>query len=311
MSPVSTNADAIAEFISKYALGSVRSFERLPGGTTQTNYLLKASSGDFVIRSYENRSAEYVRFEIDALNQLSAADFPCQKPVANIVGEFVGEYARKPFAIFCYIEGEHEADYGYPDQVASLVARMHRLSPAMRSEYSRFRERYDLRSCLQTAELNLSECVDDAAALVWLGWLKNELAHLDLPDNLPVGLCHCDLNSSNFLYKNRILTAILDFDMAAQTHFLYDVANLLYWWANPVVGDGQWQRRARELLAAYEEVRPLTPEERFHLYDMLKLVFLMSVSWFLHIPRECVADQKGISLLNELGRDTFIYEMFG
>jgi len=182
---------------------------------------------------------------------------------------------------------------------------MHLVSQPMRFVSLSSRERYDQQSCLRTVESNLSSYPNDVAAQASLEWLKSEMANLHLPDGLPVGLCHCNLTPTNFLYSNGVLVAMLDFDMASCTHLLYDVANLLYWWANPGMSGEHWQKRAKELLFAYEAVRHLTAQEKFHLYDIFKFVFLMNVSWFIQRPDEAATDRKGVHLLNSLGRAAF------
>ena len=54
-----------------------------------------------------------------------------------------------------------------------------------------------------------------------LAWHKKELIKLELPKNLPKGICHCDLigqNISGFatntFFKNGEISAVLDFDDA-------------------------------------------------------------------------------------------------
>ena len=72
-----------------------------------------------------------------------------------------------------------------------------------------------------------------------------------------------------------------------------------------------WQERAKEALLAYQELRPLTQQEQSHLYDMLKLVFLMSMAWFIHLPNETANDESGLNALNRLGAATFRKQLFG
>ena len=244
---MSSIPEAAAFIVAKYSLGEVRSVERLSGGTTQANYRLTTSSGFFVLRSYLTRNTEYVSFEIDALSQLAAARFECQRPIADREGQFIGQHDGKPFAVFHYLEGERDYSEWNHVQVASTIARMHLLSQPMQFVYSDSRYRYDQRSCLRTAELNLSGHDNEVEAAKTLRWLRREIESLDLPTELPVGFCHCDLNPSNFLYRDGELVAILDFDMASQTQLLYDVANLLYWWAiqpwTPCIGRSEPRKR--------------------------------------------------------------------
>ncbi len=311
MPPLSSITDAVGLITAKYGLGNARSVERLSGGNTQANYLLRASAGVFVLRSYITRSAEYVSFEIDALNQLAAANFQCQRPIADLGGRLIGKYDEKPFVVFRYIEGEH--DYGEHNhvQVASAIARMHSLSQPMQFVSSASRERYDQQSCLRTAESNVISHEDGVGLRASVKWLTTEVEKLVLPNELPVGLCHCDLNPSNFLYTNGVLVAVLDFDMATCTKLLYDVANLLYWWANPAMDGEHWLKRAKGALLAYQELRVLTAQEKSHLYDMLKLVFLMSAAWFIHVPKETTNDRRGVEVLNAMGPLAFREQLFG
>ena len=310
MPPLSSIADAAASIAARYSLGEVRSLECLPWGTTQANYLLRASSGSFVVRSYLTRNIDYVSFEIDALRQLATADFECQHPIADLGGHFIGQHDEKPFAVFHYLEGEHDYSDGNYVQVASAIARLHLLSQPMRFICSEFRNSYDQQSCLRTAKSTLLSHDGNAASSPTFEWLRREVESLEVPKELPLGICHCDLNPSNFLYRNGVLAAVLDFDMASRTTLLYDVANLLYWWANPVMHE-RWQERAREVLLAYEELRPLTTQERFHLYDMFKLVFLMSIAWFIHRPDETANDREGLGALNVMGSLAFRQRFFG
>ena len=300
----------LAKLVSGYALGALRSINRLLGGTTQANYLVETSTGKFVVRLYPNRAADYVRFELVLLARLAAADFPCPQPVADAQGNLLGEHAGKPFAVFRYIEGERNSGLADHLRAAALVARMHSFPIDLAIPYAEHRERYTRQSCLEAAERAPRGRSADRERRDQLRWLEQQLAEIEMPPALPAGACHCDLNPSNFLYRKSVPIALLDFDMAARTCLLYDLANLLYWWANPLL-NSRWQERARNLVAAYEAVRPLTGEERRHLHDALKLVFLMSVSWFIDSPEHSAPDRRGVAYLDALGRNGFDRQVFG
>ena len=93
-------------------------------------------------------------------------------------------------------------------------------------------------------------------------WLREELCTIVLPNTLPSGICHADVNHSNFLFRDDALVAVLDFDMSFYTHLLYDVANLFYWWVcHPEKG---FQKdRVQPILTAYINERQLISEGDF------------------------------------------------
>ena len=149
---------------------------------------------------------------------------------------------------------------------------------------------------------------DQAEAHERLSWFRSELDTLPLPTDLPQGVCHCDSNRSNFLYKDGKLTAVLDFDQAAYTWLLYDVAQMIYWWTWPEKGDIQLDE-SRDLVAQYETVRKLSDDERHHLFDLLKLVHLIGIGWSLS-DDSFPNDKRKVVVLNALGRDEFFDAIF-
>lgn len=54
--------------------------------------------------------------------------------------------------------------------------------------------------------------------------MRSHLDNIKLPASLPKGICHSDINPTNFLYKGEQLTGVLDFDQASYTWLLHDIA---------------------------------------------------------------------------------------
>jgi homoserine kinase type II len=137
--------------------------------------------------------------------------------------------------------------------------------------------------------------------------MEQELDKLVLPGNLPCGVCHVDHNLSNLLFEGDTLVAVLDFDSANYTYLTFDLVDLMGWYGgelNFVTG--------RRILQEYESHRPLTANERRHLYDVDKLSILIDCLWFF--DRGGPADfkeQHKIERLNAMGREGFYERMFG
>jgi Ser/Thr protein kinase RdoA (MazF antagonist) len=260
------------------------------------------SNKKYAFRYYEKRLLDYVLFEIDLLQYLAAQSYPCPAPLKNKESGYVGEYNSKPYAIFEFLEGEHNDDEANAKEVARAIGVLHALTIDHRPGYSEARDTYNPTSSWNSAVGNATRVIDSAERDERLKWLRTELDGLELPDTMPKGVVHGDTNPSNFLYKDGHISAVLDFDQASYTYLLYDVANLLFWWAWPNMGNLNLEV-AKQLLAEYEKYRQLTDDEKLHLFDMLKMSNFMGMGWFIHEDDDFSNGKRKTEFLNNIGRD--------
>ena len=66
----------LAQILSNYDLGELKSSEPITKGTVQTNYLFQTIKGKFVLRYYENRSKGSVLFESNLIKYLRDRNYP-------------------------------------------------------------------------------------------------------------------------------------------------------------------------------------------------------------------------------------------
>ena len=299
-----------AGILADYDLGIFKESGPFKQGAVQTNILLVTTKGEFVFRYYESRSERYARFEVDLLQYLVEHGYPCPAPIENIHGGFIGAYQDKPFALFAFLEGEHSESEGNGEQIAQAIGQLHTITIGYRPDCYEVRDSYDPLSCWNNATSNAKKIASSAEAEARLAWLRAELDILELPEDLPKGVCHCDTHHSNFLYKGDKLVAVLDFDDASYIYLLYDVANMLFFWAWPDKGNLSFDK-ARELLRAYEQYRKLTTTEMKHLYDVLKMVIFMGIGWFMDDDEDYFNSKRKVELLGSMGREAFYNRMFG
>lgn len=290
-------------------MGNLLTAVPLTSGTVHTTVLLNTTVGQYVFRLYETRTADYIQFELRILEQLAQQGFPCASPIRDRRGMMFSMYFRKPYAIFPLMHGEHDASINHRREVAAILAKMHVLTLTTEPSHYEARDTYDQCSCLIDAESNLKHLTPPGEAARRLSRIKEELASIRIPKELPRGICHCDTNPSNFLYFHGRISAVLDFDMASYTWLLYDVATVLYWWAYPRTHES-WLSRTREILQAYQDVRPLTELEKQHIFDIWKMVLLTNIGWFAHVDDDYLSGFKTIDYLNSIGREEFTTSLF-
>jgi Ser/Thr protein kinase RdoA (MazF antagonist) len=295
--------------LSGYDLGAYISSRGFGRGADQTNMRVTTSQGAYSFRYYEKRLEDYVRFELDLLRFLRGKSYPCPAPIQQRDGSYFGMHKNKPYAIFTLMEGETEERSGNYRLVAPALAWLHDLTRGHEPVYSEARAQYGPAYAWSRAQAHTSGAVPPEETQERLVWMKEELDTLRLPEDLPKGVCHCDANPSNFLFKNGKLSAVLDFDQAAYIWLLYDVAQMIYWWTWPDNGAIQLEE-SRDLVAQYQTVRKLPDDERRHLFDMLKLVHLVGIGWSFS-DDSFANDQRKVVELNTLGSDRFYDAIFG
>lgn len=301
--------EELSKILSSYNhLGKLKRVKPFKLGTVQTNLLLETTKDKFVFRYYESRSKNYALFEVIVLQYLSNHSYPCPAPIKDIRNNLVGEYKNKPFAIFEFIRGEHRKNVN-PKLIAQAIGKLHKITIGYKPKYFEARDAYNPNSCWKNARSDSKRIKSKSESKKRLQWLTEELNKLKFPNNLPRGVCHCDTHPSNFLYKNEKLIAVLDFDDASYVPLLYDITNMIYFWAWPHKKKLNFET-AKTLLNEYSKYRKLTRMEKNHLYDFLKMVIFMSIGWFIDVDDDFSSEKKKIETLNSIGREKFYRRIF-
>jgi Ser/Thr protein kinase RdoA (MazF antagonist) len=296
----------------QYDLGAYRDSEAITQGTVQTNYILSTSQGKFVFRYYECRSQKSVMFERDLLVYLRANDYPCPSPLSNVRGAFIGLYHEKPYMLFTYLDGEpieHPQTYHW-QQLIQKAAELHQLTQRYTSPYTPHRQNYTPEVCHRLAQAEAQK-INTSDAYEKLGWLAHELTEIDLPQALPLGICHGDFHFSNALFHHDELVALLDFDDANHTFLTFDLVGLIEYWAWPHSADSLILEKARWVVQEYSKHRQLSHIEQRHLYDVYILSIFFDAIWYFHrgTASDC-REKRKIDSLRTLGRQGLFEGLF-
>lgn len=289
------NDEELTAFFASYDLGDLLSCKGIAEGVENTNYLVRTSSGPHILTLYEKRVArEDLPFFLGLMEHLSAAGITCPLPVRDRQGEMLRELAGRPAAIVTFLDGiwlrrphpEHCKALG--EAMANMhlagqnfpLERPNALSvSSWRPLYSEFSSRAD----------EISNGLADE--------IEQELAELETawPDSLPEGVIHADLFPDNVFFLGDRLSGFIDFYFACNDMLAFDVAICLNAWC--FEADNSFNiTKARALLRAYTQVRPLTDAE----FDALPVLargaalrFLLTrVYDWLHTPRNALVRPK-------------------
>ncbi len=298
-----------SKILSNYDLGKYESFKTFAHGEAQTTLLLITPKGKFVLKYYENRQKNHVLFEVRLFNYLRSKKYPVPPIIKTSSGKYFGKYKGKPYIIIGYIEGKHGKnpndffDLKELEEVVKLVAKLHNLMRLYNPRYFKDRQEFNAEYCLREYKKRSRETEKNERE----SWLKSELMKLEFPKSLPKVLCHADLNYSNFLFQKGKVVNVLDFDASFYSYLIYDIANLIYWWAWPPQ-KGFQEKEAKKVVSIYSKYHKLGASEKKHIYDALKLTILLGISWSEEGDFE--GEKKKIEFLNLIGREKFYNKMF-
>lgn len=296
------------KILADYDLGEYKNFQHFKHGWVHTTALITTSKGKFVFKYYENRPKKHVLFEAKLLNFLIKKKYPIAKVIKNSSEKFLGRYNKKPYLLFEYVTGKstknpnHSINRQALVEVIKTIAKLHKITRKYKPAYLLDHHVYDTKYCwkkYKTTSTKQNKAKEK--------WLQNELKQLRFPALLSKQIVHCDFNYSNFLFRNNKIVALLDFDMSCYHYLIYDIANLIYWWAlNPK--KGVRIKRASFILKTYFKYNKINHTEQKYIFDALKLIILLGFVWDKNDAFN--ETKKLIESLNSLGRENFYKKLF-
>ena len=253
--------DALSGFLADYDIGRVVAFRGIAEGVENSNFSLRTTGGDFILTLYEKRvdPAELPWF-LGLMDHLASRGITCPEPVRARDGEALRSLAGRHAAITTFLPGvwprrvrpEHCAPVG------SALAALHRAG----ADYPPVRVNAlgpPGWPPLLARSLDGADGVAPGLALELQAALARILKHW--PGDLPRGHIHADLFPDNVFFLEGELSGLIDFYFAATDLLAYDLAVCINAWCfEPDLSLNV--TKARALLAAYSQIRPLSHAER-------------------------------------------------
>jgi homoserine kinase type II len=287
--------EELSTFIASYGLGELLSFKGIAEGVENTNYIIHASRGPFILTLYEKRVVrEDLPFFLGLMEHLAARGVSCPTPVRDLEGRNLKELAGRPAALVTFLEGfwVRRPTPAHCAAVGRALAKMH-----MGGEGFTLRRA----NALGLAGWRpLYELIADKAGEISPGldkMIERELEALEAawPKGLIEGVIHADLFPDNVFFLGQQLSGFIDFYFACNDALAYDIAVCLNAWC--FEKDLSFNlTKGRALLRGYEEVRLLTRPERDAMPMLARgaaLRFLLTRAYdWLNTPSEALVSPK-------------------
>jgi homoserine kinase type II len=265
------------------AVGEVTGLQGITAGITNTNYFVDTPKARYVLTLFEHNRPEELPYYLRLMAFLAERGVLCPGPVADVAGGYVNMLNGKPAALVSCLKGAvlENPQLRHCREVGAFLARLHwagRDYPAVMPNPRGAQWRAGTASKVMP-KLN----AEDRALLA------DELAYqagLAL-NGLPQGVIHADLFRDNVLFENDALAGAVDFYYACNDALAYDLAIAANDWCTQA--DGALDAaRVEALLQAYQQLRPLSDEEKQDWHGLLRagaLRFWLSRLHDYHFPQ--------------------------
>jgi homoserine kinase type II len=255
------NDAELETFLAEFDLGRLVSFKGIAEGVSNSNFLLETDRARFILTLYEHRSREEdLPYFLDLMLWLGEHGYPSPSPQVDREGRMLKRLAGKPAALVSFLSGVSvkRPGPGHCREAGEALAWLHLATegfPGHRHNnlgQAHWAEMFD--TCREAADKLRPGLAAEIDA---------DLAHLAdaWPSGLPAGVIHADFFPDNVFFLGGKFAAAIDFYFAANDAFAYDIAICLNAWC--FEPDGSFNvTKARNLVAGYEQRRPLSPAER-------------------------------------------------
>ena len=254
------SAEDLRGFLAMYDVGEVLSFKGIAEGVENSNFFLQTERDRFILTLYEKRVSEAdLPFFLDLMEHLAGRGLECPLPVRNRAGQALGRLAGRPAVVVTFLEGLAVKRPGVA-HCRAVGAELARLHEAGRDFPGRRRNALSLDACAPL--FTIAETQADRVAPGLAARTRAQLDELaaNWPTGLPQGVIHADLFTDNVFFIGDTLSGVIDFYFACTDALAYDLAICLNAWC--FEPDGSFNAtKGRGMIAGYQSVRPLEPEE--------------------------------------------------
>lgn len=253
-------AEDLKSLLAKFDAGNLESFEGIAEGVENSNYLIKTSTGKYVLTLIEKRAQpDELPFYTGFMAHLTAKGIPAARVVPDKTGARIHSVSGRPALLSEFLEGAwpREIYVHHCQAIGELLARMHRAGKSLPMKRQNT-------MALPAWEGLIHACANRADEVEpgLFAMLDAELDYLkkNRPKLLPAGAIHADLFPDNVFFRDEKVSGVIDFYFSCWDTFAYDLMLTFNPWCFDWKGDLD-TGRAHAFLSSYNLGRPLTKNE--------------------------------------------------
>lgn len=289
-------AEDMAAFLDLYGAGPLKSAKGIAEGVENSNYLVDAAGGRFILTLYEKRVDERdLPFFIALIDHLAENGCPVPRILPDLSGQHVQALCGRPACLIQFLDGVSVSRPTGRQAFAAgeALAQMHQAASSFEGgppnplSLNGWRQLADrLGGRLDGIRPGLTDEVASEIAFLSENW----------PADLPQSVIHADLFPDNVLMTGDEVTGIIDFYFACRDITAYDFAVTHGAWCFSNDGSTYLPTLADALAKGYQKARPLSERELAMLPVLargaaLRFMLTRSLDW-LETPADALVARK-------------------
>jgi homoserine kinase type II len=290
------SAEEMAVLLASYGLGALRSAKGIAEGVENSNYLVEAEGGRFILTLYEKRvDAGDLPFFLALLDHLADRGLPVPRALRDRDGRQIRTVSGRPACLIEFLEGVSLSN-PTPAQARAAGAALGQMHAALANFTAERPNTLGLPGWHELAA-RCGEAVD-AVHPGLSARIADELAFLDAhwPADLPRSVIHADLFPDNVLMLGDRVTGMIDFYFACTELRAWDLAVTHSAWAFSSDGASYDAAVGGALLDGYAASFGLSDAERAALPVLARgsaLRFTLTRAWdWLNTPADALVTRK-------------------
>ncbi|MEQ1509233.1 MAG: homoserine kinase [Sphingopyxis sp.] len=289
-------AEDIALFLDRYGVGPLISVKGIAEGVENSNYLIDARGGRYILTLYEKRvDADDLPYFITLIDHLAAAGNPVPRILPDLMGHSIQQLAGKAACLIQFLPGVSVSrpTSRQTHSAGAALARLH-LSAADFSEGpDNALSLHGWRTLIDTMGDALDSIMPGLLEEVSREW---DFVNANWPGHLPRGVIHADMFPDNVLMTGEDVTGIIDFYFSCRDIIAYDFAVTHGAWCFSPNGSFAMPELLAALAKGYQSVRPLSADERDALPILargasLRFLLTRALDW-IETPADALVTRK-------------------
>lgn len=275
----------ILEIATKFNLGKVISYKIIKGGLVNFNYVVKTETGKYIFRipgDNTNKKIKHLKLQFKILNFLKGNNFPYSVPIPlktkdskiilRINGKIIWAYKM--------LNGKNKIsniNIIQIKQIAKALATYHKYIQKRRGQKMKDDSKERIQKGFKKMKKIQGKEESDKLAKKYASYFENifkKIKNLNFSRNLLY--VHSDFDSSNILFQNNKLIAIIDFDETNYAPRIFDVAISV---RDSCRTQGKLDMKKAEIfLREYKKIISLTKEEE---KQIIPIILQENINFFV------------------------------
>ena len=271
----------VKEILSLYNIGSLKSFDGISDGITNTNYFLNTDKGKYVITIFEDIKKTKVTKYLKLMNFFSKKGLCAPEIMITKSGDVLTTVEKKPCSIMQKLSGKtvDESNNMLCKSLGEVIGTFHNFSQQYQGMISNSRDIKWIEKTIKKIEGHLEPNQ--------LNLIKHcsKVFKKIFSSNLPCGVIHSDLFRDNVLANNNKITGIIDYYYSFNGPLIYELAVIANDWCVNKNGSIN-ANKYHSFINSYDSVRTITKKEiklmndamiaaglRFYLSRLVDMIF--------------------------------------